>query len=529
MTSKTLNSIYLYNNWSTMGFRSFDMIQATRAMKPPYYGSTGKHNSVQFSPISLEFVGNRYVAVDKEGSQGSIGNISLQQASKALVNNMSFLEAEDESPSIYGNMFTRASLYEAVEGTDGELKLLCGVNYKNPLAPSNAKGRPSAYMPRLDDYNCGDIQHNGSNIIGLTAAKTTVTKRGNNINFSVRQNFGSLVNRQVSGGSGPTVTAIPIGVGLVWSTPGVDPSVRSYPTWGSSQDDPSNFGTLALHVKVFDAWPENQTIFDPRYFGVLHFSAGQVGVPPTSGIPVGGNSNVDFTIPTNIQGFPLSAGTPITDTSELSPSPIKNTIRRGQLLSGPGFWYYRHFIGLNGYTIVDPGTGFEANKEITIAKGAIIIPTSSGPLSSFSFKQINTEDAKYTARGTGVLPSDFSTVVEGNKVYRVSVPSTTAGGKPAIINFTSGIVYTHLLRDAPPKEHTQGPTRLTDSSNRGNGNETRRMGPSGFVVGTKESTVGVTRNANNAYDCFFHFHNDAGLYYLSESYAPIQHIILDIS
>jgi hypothetical protein len=527
MTANTLNPIYLFNNWNNMGSLNFDLAQATKTMKPPYHKSTGKFNSVQFTPVSLEFVGSEYMAVDKEGSLGILGSVSLRQAASSIINNMSQIE-DGDAPSIVGNMFRRSSLYEGAT-TDDALKLLCSVNRKNPSPPFAAKGSPSVFMPNLSNYKCDSVTHDGSNIIGMVAAKTTVSKRGNNINFSVSQNFGSLVNRQVSGGQGPTVTILPIGGGIGWSTPGVDPSVRSYPTWGSSQDDISSFGTLALHTRIFDAWPEQQTIFDPRYFSVLHFNPGRIGVPPTSGTPVDGNSPVDFTIPTSVDGFALSSDTPITDTSQLSNTPIKNTIRRGQLLSGNGFSYLRHFVGLNNFNIKSPGTGFEPNKEITIAKGAVIVTSSAGGLTGFSFKQINTETAKYTARGTGVMPSDFSTDEGGSKVFRVSIPSTTPGGSGAIVDFTDGIVYTHLLTDLPPKEYTAGPTRLTGSSNRGNGNDVGRMGPRGFVVGVQESTVTVERNQTNTYDCFFHFHSDAGVYYLNEVYAPVQSIILNVT
>tara|TARA_R100001129_G_scaffold186219_2_gene177018 strand:- start:3 stop:4604 length:4602 start_codon:yes stop_codon:yes gene_type:complete len=44
--------------------------------------------------------------------------------------------------------------------------------------------------------------------------------------------------------------------------------------WGTSGDGQMDFGTTAGYVKVYDAWPEEQTIFDPRYFAVMHFNPG---------------------------------------------------------------------------------------------------------------------------------------------------------------------------------------------------------------------------------------------------------------
>ena len=48
-----------------------------------------------------------------------------------------------------------------------------------------------------------------------------------------------------------------------------------YPSWGARQDllynDPH---TTALFVKIYEAWPRDQTIFDARFFAVHHFNDG---------------------------------------------------------------------------------------------------------------------------------------------------------------------------------------------------------------------------------------------------------------
>jgi len=48
-----------------------------------------------------------------------------------------------------------------------------------------------------------------------------------------------------------------------------------YPSWGARQDltysDPN---TTALFVKIYEAWPRDQTIFDARFYAVHHFNAG---------------------------------------------------------------------------------------------------------------------------------------------------------------------------------------------------------------------------------------------------------------
>jgi hypothetical protein len=48
-----------------------------------------------------------------------------------------------------------------------------------------------------------------------------------------------------------------------------------YPSWGARQDltysDPN---TTALFVKIYEAWPRDQTIFDSRFYAVHHFNEG---------------------------------------------------------------------------------------------------------------------------------------------------------------------------------------------------------------------------------------------------------------
>ena len=48
-----------------------------------------------------------------------------------------------------------------------------------------------------------------------------------------------------------------------------------YPSWGARQDltysDPNN---TALFVKIYEAWPRDQTIFDARFYAVHHFNEG---------------------------------------------------------------------------------------------------------------------------------------------------------------------------------------------------------------------------------------------------------------
>jgi hypothetical protein len=562
ISANILQSKYLFDNWSKMGRRvglvdyrvGFSMtLGSISGIKNPYYFSAGSNNSIQFTPISLEFVGNAYSKPHPDTREGDIDPFSISELSKGLVKSMSssqdenFPDNRNEDLSIYGNMSNRSDPIK--------IKLLCNTKYKNPNEPFSAKGNPNIFQPNLYNYGCGsDGTRSGSNVVGIVSGKTTVLKSGNNINFSVQQKFGSTVNRQVSRGFGPNVTVLPIGAGIGWSTGGQDPSVRSTPTWGSSEDKVHSFGTLALHVKVFDHWPEEQTIFDPRYFSVLHCNPGLIG---TWDAAIEGSgvikTNVDFAMPTKevkegdkITRTIISNGDKIDNTTKLSSKPIINTIRRGQLLSGGGFSYIKRVIGFSdSKNITQKGSGFNVGDEIKIAKNAIIVVTSidGGGLSDFKFKEIDNDSGKYTARGENISPNDFqkTSFNVGNAVFdgffiMVSItPPNPNNGKSATVAFNSGLVYEQTLKDLPPKEYTNGPARLTSASNRGQGTQASTLAgrfgieTNGIVDGTEETSIGIEKNSTNKYDCFFHFHNDAGLYCLSELNALVQSIILNIT
>jgi hypothetical protein len=532
MTSKLFDLTYLFNNWSLLGTSRFDLNKATATIKPPYYGSVSNNNNVQFSALSLELIGSNYEGIGGRFRSGE----SLKQRALDLAESVAGLSQVQEGFSnLLGNMIRRSQEhgYES-----NAVELLCDVRQRNTNPPFANKGGGNAgvFQPDLSNFNCPGRSpgYDGSSIAGIIGAKNTISKSGGSINFSVSQNFGSSISRSTSAGQGPSISILPIGGGIALSTPGTDSRTTTLPTWGSSQDNPWSFGTLALHVRVFDEWPENQTIFDPRYFSILHFNPGNLG-------SFDGDLRVDFLVPTNENNIPLIAGRTINNTFKLG-TPIKNTIRRGQLLTNGGFWYFKNIIGLNQFRIVDGGENFSVNDEIRLPKGAIAIVTSvdNGRLTGLKFKEVNTDTAQYELRGENVLPTDFNTEVEEdfdgpfgttkvlNKVLRVSV-SSPVGGKPAIIHFSNGIVYRQNLKDVPPFEHTGGtPIRLTDSSNRGNGNVVGRLGPNGLVQGNKDTSIGVS-GGSRKYDCFFHFHNDAGIHCLNEIGAPNAHIILKVS
>ena len=111
----------------------------------------------------------------------------------------------------------------------------------------------------------------GAECVGVIAATATIKKfGGGQINFQTNQYFG-LGTKNTSATQEGSVTILPIGPGVGWGFPG-GVSERSEKQWGSANDEIDSFGTTALHCRVFDYWPEDQTFFDPRYFSILHFN-----------------------------------------------------------------------------------------------------------------------------------------------------------------------------------------------------------------------------------------------------------------
>lgn len=87
--------------------------------------------------------------------------------------------------------------------------------------------------------------NDGLSTVGIASAKCTVKVRGYELALKTLMNAG-------------ITTSVP----------------DRHQRWGSSGDGQMDFGTTAGYVKVYDAWPEEQTIFDPRYFAVMHFNPG---------------------------------------------------------------------------------------------------------------------------------------------------------------------------------------------------------------------------------------------------------------
>nr|HIL75300.1 hypothetical protein [Rhodospirillales bacterium] len=66
---------------------------------------------------------------------------------------------------------------------------------------------------------------------------------------------------------------------------GIPARTERNPAWGTG-DNYKDFQTTGLHVKIYESWPREDTIYDPRYFAVHHFNAGMLSLKKSDTDPL---------------------------------------------------------------------------------------------------------------------------------------------------------------------------------------------------------------------------------------------------
>lgn len=368
-----------------------------------------------------------------------------------------------------------------------------------------------------------------TNLYGIIAAKNKMTvKNGGSINFTTKQSFGQDKSFLFAGAGGFNISIVLANAAsfamISNSSGGNDRAIKQ---WGSYADNYNSVGTTTLHLRVFDGWPEEDTLYDPRYFSILHFnpratpstlgfsvaSKNVVGVPyegewtdrTTKKLQVLNyprdidisSSKVDFRVPTvghptdtslDNTVVPLGATINIKGYNNEALRPQEewaiNPVRRGQLLTAGGFRYYKRTIGIQSYTIESGGTGYIVNNLITLIKGAILKVT--GVSGAGAITSVSISD-----RGKDFISIDFGSGAN-------AVVSTDGLGTNAIIFLTNGIVYDLEQKDEAPKDRLPGIRRLTIGSNAGDS----------ATNGQLTTNVSPEENANGLYDAFYYFKND---------------------
>ena len=410
--------------------------------------------------------------------------------------------------------------------------------------PATSKPINTVVQPFYHDDACAN--GNGGNLLGIITARNTFTKvGGGQLVFELDQSFGYQGERILSTSSNVYITGL-LGMftGSTSSPSALDAQIAS---WGSTDnDDIDSFGTTALHVKVYDQWPREDTIFFDPYFAVCHKNPGTynhqpeydviyIKVDPDTGLynwSAGDQSDqygteeelqqaafdgeiiawnqdkigstVDMRVPTDFLGNAIAPGTVIDYSSRNMPTEEYwnvATFRRGVAISTGGLRYWKNVIGLGSYEIREgeEGSGFVNNEEVDGPGGSRwrIKTNSEGGIDTIEVIQTTGDEnngyVSNTEAGQGFMPEDFDE--QDGYVWRVTSPSSS---NSATIRFVEGVVYKRMFAQNYPQQRV-GKTRLSTGSGDGKVK----------IYGSVQSSVDLgPQNDSGSYEAFFYFHND---------------------
>lgn len=260
----------------------------------PFYETKSNHNHIQYSPLTDTILGS----VDRLSTVAT----SQYRQFRLQAQQRCTMSLEDIWST---NFFTRNGLLNEGGGTFS-LNDACGaypasiVAYPpSPLIPYDCFIEEEPIVPPkgAPRWFRDNGKYIGANAVGVVAGWSSFGKSGGgDVTFTVNQRLGIHTENTVSGSNGTGMGIIPTLPPIVIPGTGPTTSQNTVVQWGGVTDDPVySFGTSALHVMIYDYWPENDTFFDPRYFAVIHFN-------PRGAKTLGGSLNL--TIPGN--GLDLS-------------------------------------------------------------------------------------------------------------------------------------------------------------------------------------------------------------------------------
>jgi len=351
--------------------------------------------------------------------------------------------------------------------------------------------------------------------VPVLTCKSKIRTSANGLSFTVNQLLGMSPQITISASNPPRVTALPFFAGIGWTDdPGNPGKQNSVPQWGDRNrtDDIDSFGTSALHVRVFEGWPIEQTIYYGQFFTPIHFNPSAPehlmrveyadnGKPTIKNdLDIDGNvrravSEVDFRRPTRINGSIFALGEVVTKETLAPANEWQwNRVRRAAMLSGGGFAYYIQYIGIEpSRQIISGGSGYSADTVFLFADGTTF--------------QVNVDDKGVV---TGIKTDS---IVYGEQGF-MSIPainlqpSKQGDGSGAVFGNPSFVVREKIGYDPAPKQVVPI-TRLTKSSNDGEK----------IAEGNITTTVNFSDTNKRDFDIFYFFHNDP-THYSMDKFLP---------
>lgn len=226
-------------------------------------------NTVQFTLLSAEFA----CMDDTMAVTDNVTRNNRAFRSRALDT-----KANNESSTIVGlgAALTRGSPRVAVEA-DVELP---SVIYKERLGTKTVPYDLYNEGPKTGQKTCPDPfnatgDENGSELVGVITGRNSVFRKGGGvINIEADQYFGFTAMRTATF-TDASAFVLPIGMGSTASIGGASfVDHGKSPVWGHPADEAQSFGETNMFVKVYDAWPAEQTCWLAPYFMLLHFNSG---------------------------------------------------------------------------------------------------------------------------------------------------------------------------------------------------------------------------------------------------------------
>ena len=287
MASKILSGKHIIEAYERLGNSSYDPDgegsqdifdrNAARNLTiyAPFYESDGNHNHIQYIPLTDTALGSADRMSVYSTDYGGDRQFREQAKRMTSMGDKDLWAQKFFDREFLVKPYTIQSNCTEYEGAtnlyaNGGLNLIPYDCYMTRRPVSTPTGAPRYFR------NGGEYL--GANALGVVSGWSSFSKAGGgDVNFEVRQSLGLVMERIATGSSTDNTTIIPGLLGLL--TGGVDSTLRNRetPQWGSASDSLTSFGTSALHVMIYDYWPESDTFFDPRYFTVIHFNPRGVG------------------------------------------------------------------------------------------------------------------------------------------------------------------------------------------------------------------------------------------------------------
>lgn len=519
-----------------------------------------KPNKIQFSPMSLEAMYINSI-LNSDPYTSLSGSIDFIKGFSAKIQNPNSDTPLWSSTSFEEYAKIILKRYEMTKGSSSiEYENLYSVPQLSveksfPSLTKFSTRHPAPYGI-VNDMLPSILGYRRSVAMPVLTCKSSIKTSASSLVFSIDQFAGMSPKITINVGFGPQIFYNPAGFGMTWQqTPNIPSNQQVTPQWGdrNGTDDVDSFGTTALHVRVFEKWPIDQTIFFGDFFCPLHaneyqrfkyiqkytYESGTMlstverysyisPTDPEFGVieeSVLASCTVDFKVPSINDSAtylidrssnphkpyydrrlskPLPINTLITSGTQLAPYAdwVTNPIRRAQLLSGGGFVYERAVIGL------DPDVSVIKPKDPKIEGQNTIKYNGTNYIvgDKFEYPDGTTIEVDVINENGGIISTKV--IRKSNKPnitsYIKDLQPTYKGVAGNGVSFTEPKlkVVNILGHDKGPKEVVPI-TRLTKKSD-----------PQSAAQGINTTTVdlGNESNSSKSYDIFYFFHNDPSHY-----------------